>query len=186
MWRKRVSVGIVVFLLVVFGVSQLRAQGNVTLESLSTLISTLSQRITEVGQRSATKDELAALKQRVATLEAKNGQTAVVSAASPLHSATPTQVKPKATPATPHVALSRTMNVRRGPGTNYAVIRTADAGEEFEITGHSAAGDWWRVDLDGERAWIYEPFVTAWSVDNVRIVSTPKPMPQPTATPSSG
>lgn len=101
---------------------------------------------------------------------------------------TPTRVRPTATPtpAQPYIRIaSRNMNVRRGPGTNYTVIGYATTGQEFDITGRNADGTWWRIDFEGEDAWIYAPFVTAVNADRIRSVPTPIPPTAvpPTATP---
>ena len=73
------------------------------------------------------------------------------------------------------------MNVRRGPGTRHVVLGTAEAGDEFRITGKNLAGDWWQIDYDGQPAWVHAPYVTASHADDVKIVATPTPIP--TATP---
>ena len=79
------------------------------------------------------------------------------------------------------------MNVRGGPGTNYAIVGAAAAGARLEITGKNAGGDWWRIDYQGQNGWIYAPFVTATNADGVEVAPTPvppsTPVPPPTATP---
>lgn len=50
-------------------------------------------------------------------------------------------------------------NVRDGPGTNFAVVYTVEAGAQ--VLGHSYAGDWVRVvDDDGRAGWITRSLVT--------------------------
>ena len=63
--------------------------------------------------------------------------------------------------AGPAVSLSRTMNVRGGPGTDNPVIGTAFAGQRFPIVGQNAAGDWWQIYFDEGLGWIYGGLVTA-------------------------
>ena len=43
------------------------------------------------------------------------------------------------------------MNIRGGPGTNYAIVGAAAAGARLEITGKNAGGDWWRIDYQGQQ-----------------------------------
>ena len=65
---------------------------------------------------------------------------------------------------------------------------TVGAGTRLAITGKNEAGGWWRVDYQGEHAWIYAPFVDATNGETVEVVvtpapPTPAPATQPTATP---
>ncbi len=206
--RKTVGIGVGVVVLVVLGFSQMYAQSGLTLEGLSNRITTLNQRISTLSNTKASKNEMAALENRVATLEAKLGDTDVIATATrrrptltPIPhlptstptrlrpTSTPTRVRPTATPthAKPYIRIaSRNMNVRSGPGTNYAVIGYAITGQEYDITGKNADGSWWRIDFDGDDAWIYAPYVTAVYADRIRSVPTPippRPTRQPTATP---
>ena len=87
---------------------------------------------------------------------------------------------PSPTPGNPMATINRAMNVRRGPGTHYAIIVVADIGEEFPIIGKNASGDWWQIDYRGEKAWIYAPYVKATNAGNVRIAPSPTPLPAPT------
>ena len=52
------------------------------------------------------------------------------------------------------------VNVRAGPGTNYAVIGQVTRGQQFTATGRNQAGDWLRFDLDGQTGWVYAPLMT--------------------------
>jgi Bacterial SH3 domain len=82
---------------------------------------------------------------------------------------TPTQAEPVATPtaasaATPVpprlVVNSPLVNVRTGPGITYNVLTTVERGQEFDIIGKNAAGDWWRFCcVDGQPAWIINELV---------------------------
>ena len=65
------------------------------------------------------------------------------------------------------------LNVRDGPGTDYARIGGANEGEAFAITGKSADGEWWQISFEGESGWIYAPFVTATDAENVPVVAPP-------------
>jgi hypothetical protein len=44
------------------------------------------------------------------------------------------------------------INVRSGPGTDYKIAATLNTGDSLPVTGKTASGDWWRVDLTGGRA----------------------------------
>lgn len=70
----------------------------------------------------------------------------------------------------PVVTMIGDMNVREGPGTDYARLGGAAEGETFAITGKSADGDWWQISFEGESGWVYAPFVTAANAENVRTV----------------
>lgn len=70
------------------------------------------------------------------------------------------QMRPESL-AGPAVSVSRTMNVRGGPGTDNPVIGTAIAGERFPIVGRNTAGDWWQIYYEGGLGWIYGGLVRA-------------------------
>ncbi len=151
----------------------LMAQSDLTLESLAAEFEGLTSKVADLF---VSRDDLA---QRLAAVE-----TAIAPTHTPSPTSTPLPtLKPTATPvpADAIATLSRRSNVRRGPGTHHAVLDTAEAGDEFRITGRNLAGDWWQVDYDGEPAWVYAPYVTASHADDVQIVATPTPIP--TATP---
>ncbi len=101
---------------------------------------------------------------------------------------TPTRPRPSATPtpAQASISITRNMNIRRGPGTNYVVLGYATIGESFDINGKNADGSWWRISFDGRNGWIYAPFVTAINTRGVPVVPalaplpTDTPIPQPT------
>jgi uncharacterized protein YraI len=92
--------------------------------------------------------------------------------------------KPKAIVNTPLV------NLRDGPSTDDNIITLVERGQEFEIIGKNAAGDWWNICcFEGQAAWITNEFVdTDGAVDQVPVVTdvalvqTPTPMP-PTSAP---
>lgn len=63
------------------------------------------------------------------------------------------------------------INIRRGPGTNYAVAASVAAGTALEILALNPAGDWYQVRLTGEAepVWVYAALTrTAGAVDSVR------------------
>ncbi|MCB0114925.1 MAG: SH3 domain-containing protein [Caldilineaceae bacterium] len=85
-------------------------------------------------------------------------------------------------PADPAVVTNQGMNVRSGPGTNYAVVGSAQAGQRFIVTGKNPQGDWWQVNFNGQNGWLYGPLVTAENTGSVQIAAN-IPAPPPTATP---
>lgn len=86
----------------------------------------------------------------------------------------------------PVATMNGDMNIRQGPGTDYARTGGAFEGEEFGITGKSADGEWWQIDFDGEAGWVYAPFVTATNAGNVPTVEAPSAQTPVTAPGSSG
>ena len=97
--------------------------------------------------------------------------------------------KPTATPtsamAEPVLTIERRMNVRRGPGTNHAVLGTAETGTEFEITGRNVNGDWWQISYEDSPGWAYAPYVTASHAHDVKPVATPTALPTATTKPTN-
>ncbi|MDE0196659.1 MAG: trypsin-like peptidase domain-containing protein [Caldilineaceae bacterium] len=76
------------------------------------------------------------------------------------------------TPLRPWLTINTRINVREGPGTNYAILGTAPPGERFVITGKSpGAGDWWQIDIGDRTGWVYGPLVTATNAQNVQVVT---------------
>src|SRR5690606_12828300 len=86
----------------------------------------------------------------------------VVEPAAPAEAVAPTPVPQEtAAPETDEqasdqatVAILRAMNVRSGPGTSYRILAVARPGQRYAVTGQDAAGAWWRIDLDGQPAWV--------------------------------
>ena len=184
--RKVIGVGTVVILLFVFGVSQLQAQSPLTLEGVSNRLKSLTRTVATLQKTSATKTDVRLLTNRISTLEANGGMTRLAPIATRNRpTSTPTRSRPTVspTPSNPFVTITRNMNVRRGPSTEYAIVGVASIGEEFEITGKNATGNWWRIEYEGQNAWIYAPYVTATNADRIRAVPTPAQPPTPTPPP---
>lgn len=110
--------------------------------------------------------------------------TAAALAPSPTDTVAPTAT-PVPTPAatsTPADAAARLVaneqvNIRGGPGTEYAWLGAANAGDEFDVTGRNAAGDWWQVAYAGGPAWIVGLYVTATGVEDVPVIADIPPAP---------
>ncbi|MEM7131255.1 MAG: SH3 domain-containing protein [Chloroflexota bacterium] len=114
--------------------------------------------------------------------EGNNSEAAVEIAAQP----TVVEAKPTDTPATQPLARAlNAINIRNGPGINYVVVGSAQAGEELTVMGKSPAGDWWQVLLStGQPGWIFGQLVDALNVEEVGIaqnIPAPPPTPVPVA-----
>ncbi|MBQ9842039.1 MAG: D-alanyl-D-alanine carboxypeptidase family protein [Clostridia bacterium] len=67
------------------------------------------------------------------------------------------------------------LNVRRGPGTSYEVLKTLPANTEVKVLEYKDG--WWRIDLQGEEAYISADYVVpvnAASADKTSTTSTTK------------
>jgi hypothetical protein len=117
---------------------------------------------------------------------------AVVPTFTPLPTATPPP--PTATPPpTPVpepmvVAQEGGVNLRSGPGTNFAVVGRLEGGASARVTGRYA--DWWQVDYGGTPAWVANWVVTDSNAEAVPEVAPPaSPIPStavpPTAIPAT-
>jgi len=106
--------------------------------------------------------------------------TANLLAATPLPT---TQIPSAAAPAMV-VASADGVNVRSGPGTDFAKIGLLSPGAEAKVTGRY--GDWWRIEYDGVSAWVASWVVTAYNTESVPgVVAPPTPVPaSPTFIPS--
>jgi uncharacterized protein YraI len=101
--------------------------------------------------------------------------------------------KPKLVVNTPLV------NLRAGPGTEFPIITLVERGQEFDIIGKNAAGDWWHICCHaGKPVWITSQFAdTDGPVDQAPIINsatsevasnntvTTEPPTEPAATPTS-
>ncbi|HRW04317.1 MAG TPA: SH3 domain-containing protein [Caldilineaceae bacterium] len=85
------------------------------------------------------------------------------------------------------------VNVRLGPGTNYGIAGSVEAGQSFDIEGKTSAGDWLQVCcVNGQTVWIFAQLGAAQNVEAVAVAqdipalptATPTPVPQPTDTPA--
>lgn len=98
-----------------------------------------------------------------------------------------------ATPnAVARLTATQTVNVRRGPGTNYPVIGRLDAGQAYPVTGKNARGDWYQFELNGQPAWVIANLVSISSdpaaiqvAQNIPAVPTARPTARPKPKPTS-
>jgi hypothetical protein len=66
------------------------------------------------------------------------------------------------------------LNVRGGPGTAYAVVGQAKAGQTYPIAGKSADAKWLVLDLGGKQGWVLGQHVkTGGTLDGLAIVKAP-------------
>ena len=188
---KALSIGAVVVVLFVIGFTQLEAQSTITLQSLSERIDAAFQHIWELERKgNTTTSNLDIRVSRLETRIARSSATATRRPSTPTRrpaTATPTKIRATDTPepVVPFVTITRPMNLRQGPGINYSIAQVAESGEKFDITGRNSQGTWWRIDVEGESAWVYAAYVTATNADRIRSVPTPLPprqTRQPTAT----
>ncbi|MCY3991880.1 MAG: excalibur calcium-binding domain-containing protein [Caldilineaceae bacterium] len=107
----------------------------------------------------------------------------------PTRAPTNTQT-PTATPVpTPFFTVNTDwINVRKGPGPEYPVIDAIPRGEQYNVRGRNPAGTWLEFCcVDGQRGWIYAPYlivnVDVNAVPTVRATPTIPPSPSPTRTP---
>ena len=78
------------------------------------------------------------------------------------------------------------INVRGGPGTDYAAVGVLVAGELVSAKGRSVAGLWVQIDypgVAGALAWVYSPLVTIFQGSGLPIIEPP-PTPTLRVTPT--
>ncbi len=85
----------------------------------------------------------------------------------------------------PQVKASSDINVRSGPGTEYAVTSALVQSEIANITGKNPSSDWWEVLLpSGQQGWVYSPLVETAGDTTTVAVAANIPAPPPTFTPA--
>lgn len=103
---------------------------------------------------------------------------------------TPVPAEPTATdtpaPAEAALTVNSAMNIRGGPGTNYNVIGSANAGQRFAVTGKNPAGDWWQINFNGQAGWVFAQLVTGENTGGVQVAANipAAPVAPPTNTPA--
>ena len=107
---------------------------------------------------------------------------------SPSLAATPVTAVATATPASqPIVKASSDINVRAGPGVEYALAGALRTGEAAQVLGKNPLGDWWEVALaSGSNGWVYSQLVeSSGDLSSVAValnIPTPPPTPLPVPT----
>ena len=141
-----------------------------------------------------------------ATPEAPAASQPVVENAAPAGAAQPAAEQPAAPVADAPAAAPQTaiavvnedlINIRRGPGLQYPVLKLGMRGDQYTLIGRSADDEWWQIccieELPG---WITQQYVDAdGPVDGIAVadpdaevqalvVAPPTPEPAPTAAPA--
>ncbi len=111
--------------------------------------------------------------------------------ATPLPEATPTPTftnTPTPQPGSPLLLALTDLNIRSGPGVNYAILGLLRADQTAEITGRSYDGKWWQIKFSGAadgRGWVSASYVDTQNTANVPAVQPPAaPVPQPAPSPT--
>lgn len=95
----------------------------------------------------------------------------------------PAEPTATATAAAAEAVASQGINVRGGPGTNYAIIGAAQAGDRFVIKGKDPTGAWWQITYNGQDGWLFGELVSATNTSAVAVAQNIPAPPPPTATP---
>lgn len=105
----------------------------------------------------------------------------------PRQAPTPTP-EPSPTPAPPTqppepsrplvTAGEANVNIRSGPGENYAIVDILAARQSLEIVGRNADASWWQVPTPNGLGWLSASVTTASNVEAVPLVEVPPP-PEP-------
>jgi glucose/arabinose dehydrogenase len=114
-------------------------------------------------------------------VEAANTDAVAVVPAEATTRPSSTRPAPAASTDDPLASVAQRMNVRGGPGTNYPIVGSAQAGSRFAITGKNAAGTWWQIDFSGRPGWLFAGLVQATNAGQTPVVNAP---PQPAASSS--
>ncbi len=116
--------------------------------------------------------------------------SAPVEEATPSEPPTATVEPPTPTPDVVRVEVtSATVNLRSGPGTNYARAGQASKGQTFDVLGRDEPGDWFQIKrTDGATVWIIndkrwtQPIGDTMSVAVVQNIPAPPPTAKPAPT----
>ena len=83
--------------------------------------------------------------------------------------------------------VNTNLNLRRGPGTNYEIVRVLGAGELLPVIGRIQDNSWLQLTSGTSIGWVSASFVTTYGTlcRNIGVVITPTPRNQPTATPTN-
>ena len=96
-------------------------------------------------------------------------------------SATPTPTQAPSNDGTVQAKLTADVNLRRGAGTNYGVIKVIGTGTTVTVTDASNS-QWYKVKLsDGTEGYLFSKYlkVTSGDINSAKPSATPKPTPAP-------
>ena len=94
---------------------------------------------------------------------------------------TPTPTQAPSNDGTVQAKLTADVNLRRGAGTNYGVIKVIDTGTTVTVTDASNS-QWYKVKLsDGTEGYLFSEYlkVTSGNIDSAKPSATPTPTPAP-------
>ncbi len=112
--------------------------------------------------------------------------------ATPAATPTLTPIPPTATPEASSLTARQNVNVRSGPGTNYALIGQLAGGQTAVVLGRNADSSWYEFSYNGDAAWVSGSLVNlsgdAGAIALAQNIPAPPPppptaRPQPTAVP---
>jgi len=89
------------------------------------------------------------------------------------------------TPTGPTIIVPDRVNVRMGPSLDYEQVGVLISGQEAVALGRSPGGDWIQIvyyGVDGNKAWVYAPFVRLNAGQVLLPVVEPPPTPTPRVT----
>lgn len=114
-------------------------------------------------------------------------QTNATAAPRPTSAPQPTTSNQPVTSSAPQAVFTQNQNVRTGPGTNFTRLGTFNIGDRAEILATNRDGSWYRIEFQGQQAWVYAPLVTLeGSTAGLNTeVGPPTPIPPPTQVPTA-
>ena len=111
---------------------------------------------------------------------ATTGTTPLTGTAAPVTAPTTSAVAATGSPSL--TVTTDSVNLRSGPGTNYALQGQLTQGQTATVVGKSADGTWWQIEAAGTTAWVFGELVQAnAAAANVPVVKAPV---LPTASPT--
>jgi len=106
---------------------------------------------------------------------------------SPTEIPTPSPTK-ESTKTIPYVTADKKVNLRSGPGKNYEIVGSLNAGEKLPVIGRNSDYTWWQVEAPVGAAWVAASVITVNNPDKGEIFvakSPSTPTPADTLIPSS-
>ena len=119
------------------------------------------------------------------TLEVFPTETPLPETPTPEATATPEETATPTPEPIPQLTALRNVNIRSGPGTNYARIGTLAGGQSEDVTGTNPAGDWYQFDYNGRAGWVSSDLVSLSGNSKAVAVAENIPAPPPTARPAA-
>ncbi len=96
----------------------------------------------------------------------------------------PTPTAQSDAPVAPQGKATGLINVRSGPGTEFAAVATLNPDESVALVGKTPAGDWWQISLaNGATGWVFGQLLTTSGDVATVAVAADIPTPPPTVAP---